>query len=86
MSAPSQRSEQIYVTRGVRNGLDFLAQMHLSAQPEGAEGPSISAIADGLADAILREHLDGIPNLQAKRRDQREAMRAIDAKYAQQKP
>lgn len=86
MSTPALRTEQVYVTRGVRNGLDALAMFHCSAQPEGAEGPSIGAVADGLADQILRDYLEQVPDLAAKRRDQREAMRAIDAKYAQQQP
>lgn len=86
MNLASARTEQVYVSRGVRKGLETLALFHAAAQPEGAECPSIAAFADGLADNILREYLDTVPQLQAKRRDVHKALAAIDAKYAQEKP
>lgn len=82
----SARTEQIYVTRGVRNGLDFLAETHLAKQPEGVEGPSIGAVADGLADKILRDYLETVPRLAERRRKLRKFIEQMDAEDAQQQP
>lgn len=86
MSTPALRSEQIYVSRSTRSGLEFLALMHTAAQPEGTDGPCIGPTADAIADDILRDALANVPQLQAKRRDVHKALAAIDAKYAQEQP
>lgn len=84
MNPASARTEQVYVSRGVRRSLEDMALMHLGDQPEGTEGPSISALADGLADKILREYLDTVPGLAQCGREIGKAVRDIKAKYAQQ--
>lgn len=86
MNAPSARTEQVYVTRATRNMLETLAQLHTAEQPEGTEGPSISMLADGLADSILRDALDAVPGLREQQREIGKSVREIKARFAQPKP
>lgn len=86
MSLASARTEQVYVTRATRNMLEALALLHVAAQPEGAEGPSIGSLTDAMADSILRQHLNDLPHLREQQREIAKAIGEIKARYAQQQP
>lgn len=71
------RSETLYVSKATKRRLHTLALIQ-SAQ-NGGDAPQV----DSLGDDILTAYLDAVPMLAEREKEIRDAVKSIDAKYAE---